>query len=63
MKNINWGFKFFSRCTKTLSQHHHFLSFLRSPFLLCKGAIMDDYDGIWNFSDKKYGLSKIFDNF
>jgi len=57
-KNINWGFKFLSRCTKILSQHHHFLSFLPSPFLLCKNTFMDDYDGIWNCNDKNMVLLK-----
>ncbi len=31
------------RCTKILSQCHHFLSFLPSPFLSCKDTFMDDY--------------------
>jgi hypothetical protein len=34
------------RCTKILSQCHHFESFLPSPFLTCKDTFMDDYDGI-----------------
>jgi hypothetical protein len=38
--------QFFLRCTKILSQHHPFLSFLRSPFLPCKNTFTDDYDGI-----------------
>jgi hypothetical protein len=36
----------FLRCTKILSQHHLFFSFLPSPFLPCKDTFMDDYDGI-----------------
>jgi hypothetical protein len=34
------------RCTKILSQHHPFLSFLPSPFLPCKDTFMDDYNRI-----------------
>jgi hypothetical protein len=34
------------RCTKILSQHHPFLSFLPSPFLPCKDTFVDHYDGI-----------------
>jgi hypothetical protein len=36
----------FLKCIKILSQHHHFLSFLRNFFLPCKDTFMDDYDGI-----------------
>jgi len=32
------------RCTKILSQRHHFMSFLHSPFLPCEYTFMDDYD-------------------
>jgi hypothetical protein len=38
--------QFFLRCTKILSQHHHFLYFLPSHFLPCKDTFMNDYDGI-----------------
>jgi hypothetical protein len=34
------------RCTKILSQRHHFWSFFLSPLLLCKDTFVDDYDGI-----------------
>jgi hypothetical protein len=34
------------RCTKILSQCHHFLSFLSSHFVPCKDTFMDDYYGI-----------------
>jgi hypothetical protein len=33
----------FLRCTKILSQHHLFLSFLHNPFLSCEDTFMDDY--------------------
>jgi hypothetical protein len=33
------------RCIKILSQCHHFLFFLPSPFLPCKDTFMDNYDG------------------
>jgi hypothetical protein len=33
-------------CTKILSRHHFFMSFLPSLFLPCKNIFMDDYDGI-----------------
>ncbi len=36
----------FITCTKILSQHHLFLSFLPSLFLQCKHTFSDDYDGI-----------------
>ncbi len=36
----------FLRCTKNLSQHCHFVSFLLNPFLPCKDTFMDDYDRI-----------------
>jgi len=36
----------FLKCTKILSQHHLFLSFLPILFLPFKDRFMDDYDGI-----------------
>ncbi len=30
------------RCTKILSQHHHFMYFLLGPFLPCKDTFVDD---------------------
>jgi hypothetical protein len=50
-------------CTKILSQHHPFLSFLPSLYLTCKNTFMDDYDGIYNCNGLNYNLSEIFDNF
>jgi hypothetical protein len=34
------------RCSKNLSRHHPFLSFLLSPFVPCKNTFMNDYDGM-----------------
>jgi hypothetical protein len=51
------------RCTKILSQCHHFLSFLPCLFLSCEDTIMDDYDGIYNCNGLKYSPSEIPDNF
>jgi hypothetical protein len=48
----------FLRCTKILSQHHFFLSFLPSPFKPCKDIFMDDYDGNQNCKSLKYIPSK-----
>ncbi len=58
-----WVQFFFLRCTKILSQHHPFLSFLPSLFLLCEVTFMNDYDGIYNCNSLKYNHSKKFDNF
>jgi hypothetical protein len=51
------------RCTKILSQHRPFLSFLPSLFLSCKNTFMDDYDGIKKINGLKYSHSKNVDNF
>ncbi len=51
------------RCTKILSHHHSFVSFLPSFFLPCQNTFMDDYDGILNCNGLKYNPLKLFDNF
>jgi hypothetical protein len=53
----------FLRCTKILSQHHLFWSFLLSFFLPHKDTFMDDYDGIYNCNGLKYSPFENFDNF
>jgi len=53
----------FLRCTKILSQHHLFLSFLSSLFSSCKDTFMNDYDGVQNCNSLKYSPLKIFDTF
>jgi hypothetical protein len=53
----------FLRCTKILSQHHPFLSFLPSFFLPCNDTFMDDYDGIKKLIRQKYNPFEKFDNF
>jgi len=51
------------RCTKILSQHHHFLFFLPILFLPCKNTFLDGYDEIKKFNGFKYSPSENFDTF
>jgi hypothetical protein len=53
----------FFKCTKILSQCHHFYSFLLSPFLPCKKTFMHDNDEIYNCNDLTYNPFENFDNF
>jgi len=43
---VGYSGPIFLRCTKILSQHHSFVSFLPSFLLPCKNTFVDDYDGI-----------------
>jgi hypothetical protein len=51
------------KCTKILSQHQPFLSFLPSLFLSCKDIFMDDYNRIYNCNGIKYNHFENFSNF
>jgi hypothetical protein len=48
----------FLRCTKILSQRHHF-----SSFLSCKDTFMDDNNGIYNCNGLKYSPFENSNNF